>query len=602
MSYIQSTLGQGAYNVKMFGAKGDGSTDDTPALQAAVNYLMDPARDGGTLFFPEGTYVIASQGIPFTGIGLLLGPNVITGLTSLDLVGVGFNSRIKSVGTAFSRLIGSNNLNSLRFLDLLFENDGAQLGSDFMNLAATQVILERCQFEQMHTAAAGIKLRGLYNRVIESVIHAGLVAEGLITNVNGGALIQSCSFSDGALNGSPAWILAAPDINPRFDSVGTHPVVIDQCGFDEVGGLIAVLGQPVGGVRGATIEITNCDVYENPGAPAFKIVDFNQATVSNCGLEKRQTLDSIVFQNVHVATVENLQRNAVNDGAGSLGQVTIAADSSCGLLRIIDSQYDGLNVQCPCEIESGGQIYSLVQEGSVPVQTGMLLKYDATESNQQMIPALHTDPAEDVMAIAVAGTAFANNSGGVDMPAPGAISNKSVWSIQGDPDVNPLAFFKYQFRNDSQPADPGFILVDISAAILPDDVATAFMNAINGQTGVGNSVAATVVGATITIAATVEGPEYNRIFQLSTDFQGLGQNGLTGGSNTITAGRLQGQLYTVLIDGADAIHVNDPLTLSAGTDGVAAKATAPATIIGRATAGAPFGGVSAQVAFSKETI
>ena len=44
-----------AVNVRDFGAKGDGETDDTRAIQTAINCL--PA--GGRLFFPEGTYSVA---------------------------------------------------------------------------------------------------------------------------------------------------------------------------------------------------------------------------------------------------------------------------------------------------------------------------------------------------------------------------------------------------------------------------------------------------------------------------------------------------------------------------------------------------------------
>ena len=44
-----------AYNVRDFGAKGDGQTDDTVAVQTAINCLPK----NGRLFFPEGTYLVA---------------------------------------------------------------------------------------------------------------------------------------------------------------------------------------------------------------------------------------------------------------------------------------------------------------------------------------------------------------------------------------------------------------------------------------------------------------------------------------------------------------------------------------------------------------
>lgn len=51
-----------AVNVKDFGAKGDGSTDDTAAIQAAIDYVEAIATGGGEVFFPIGVY-IQTQGL-----------------------------------------------------------------------------------------------------------------------------------------------------------------------------------------------------------------------------------------------------------------------------------------------------------------------------------------------------------------------------------------------------------------------------------------------------------------------------------------------------------------------------------------------------------
>lgn len=45
-------------NVKAFGAKGDGVTDDTAAVQAAINAAN--AANGGVIYFPSGIYLIGS--------------------------------------------------------------------------------------------------------------------------------------------------------------------------------------------------------------------------------------------------------------------------------------------------------------------------------------------------------------------------------------------------------------------------------------------------------------------------------------------------------------------------------------------------------------
>lgn len=66
----------GIYNLKDFGAVGDGKTDDTIALKSAMAFIA--SRNGGTLQIPEGDFLISST------ISLPSGVNVqgISGLTT----------------------------------------------------------------------------------------------------------------------------------------------------------------------------------------------------------------------------------------------------------------------------------------------------------------------------------------------------------------------------------------------------------------------------------------------------------------------------------------------------------------------------------------
>jgi hypothetical protein len=70
-------------NVMEYGAIGDGSTDDTAAIQAAI----DACPSGGTVYFPTGTYKVLGSGSQ----ALLLGASNKT----IYLVGDGFASWIK---------------------------------------------------------------------------------------------------------------------------------------------------------------------------------------------------------------------------------------------------------------------------------------------------------------------------------------------------------------------------------------------------------------------------------------------------------------------------------------------------------------------------
>lgn len=64
------------FSVKDFGAAGDGTTDDTPAIILAGNAIQ--ANGGGRLVFPKGEYLIYKQGVAYGQDAL-----VFTGLTGV---------------------------------------------------------------------------------------------------------------------------------------------------------------------------------------------------------------------------------------------------------------------------------------------------------------------------------------------------------------------------------------------------------------------------------------------------------------------------------------------------------------------------------------
>ena len=60
--YIQPSLG--VVTPELYGAKGDGVTDDTAALQAAINAVI--ASGGGHLYIPRATYKLTGNGLTLT--------------------------------------------------------------------------------------------------------------------------------------------------------------------------------------------------------------------------------------------------------------------------------------------------------------------------------------------------------------------------------------------------------------------------------------------------------------------------------------------------------------------------------------------------------
>jgi len=81
--------GDGFVSVMSFGAKGDGATDDTEAIQAAV----DAAAGVGTVLFPAGTFLITAR---------------VTLPAESVLVGVGAEIVQQTAGTAGLRIVGSD--------------------------------------------------------------------------------------------------------------------------------------------------------------------------------------------------------------------------------------------------------------------------------------------------------------------------------------------------------------------------------------------------------------------------------------------------------------------------------------------------------------
>ncbi|OVE34798.1 hypothetical protein CCZ20_24415 [Priestia aryabhattai] len=93
LASIEYEVDSRAVNVKRFGARGDGITDDITAIQAAIDFL----QNGGTVYFPSGTYNV-SQSVKTNDSILLKGfsakrsilKNIGTGVT-VESVGTGIN-------------------------------------------------------------------------------------------------------------------------------------------------------------------------------------------------------------------------------------------------------------------------------------------------------------------------------------------------------------------------------------------------------------------------------------------------------------------------------------------------------------------------------
>ena len=175
-------------NVKDFGAKGDGSTDDTAAIQAAIDYAVATGRR--SVYFPAGTYIVTSP----------LHAQVETGTTTVGgstksryAYGMGLTLRGEQVGKTVLRKTGqatytipaNNNINGGSTVDttLFFggtEGTGMYVSDLSIENASTgecyaiYATRARCVLERLNvcTNSHGIYLYGWLNNLTDIIITA----------------------------------------------------------------------------------------------------------------------------------------------------------------------------------------------------------------------------------------------------------------------------------------------------------------------------------------------------------------------------------------------------------------------------------------------
>ena len=94
--WIADSEADGIYNIRDFGAVGDGTTDDTIAFKSAVAFIA--SRNGGTLQIPEGDFVVTAPIALVSGI-IIQGVSVIQTTAPTNNVVSKSPSRIKLRGT-----------------------------------------------------------------------------------------------------------------------------------------------------------------------------------------------------------------------------------------------------------------------------------------------------------------------------------------------------------------------------------------------------------------------------------------------------------------------------------------------------------------------
>ena len=157
-----------------FGAKNDGTTDNTASVQAALNFLV--SRGGGVLEFQTGTYNFTGQ----VTLDSIYGKGIeIRGQKYFTGSGVQVYTRLRSSYDSgpqfyFHDSVGSSG-GGLSFKNLHFVNNGSsQVGLRITN-GNNHVKIKECEFHSYTAATGALWLSQTYGALIEDTTFNGCV-------------------------------------------------------------------------------------------------------------------------------------------------------------------------------------------------------------------------------------------------------------------------------------------------------------------------------------------------------------------------------------------------------------------------------------------
>lgn len=298
---------QGAISVKQFGAKGDGVTDDTVAIQKAVDTVIAQFSESIKLLFPQGEYVVSASilingKIDIEGFGQIDEGTVIKASASLNapIFDVSARCEITSIsfkGTFDVTKTGQNCIrlrtaNSISLKECFFQNaydnlvidgtaavfyadlyncsfDGCKsshLKIDNTNAAGVDLIMDNCRFLGNMGAYCWWFAQGL----------GSIIASNIQISVTGtGPTNQLCYF------GTPATLYGGAQFN--------------NCVFENLGGAtgdaIRLAGTAL--LPWKEIHFTNCLLTS--GGAALNLVNVDGAFFTNCTFSGSSATEVVLF-------------------------------------------------------------------------------------------------------------------------------------------------------------------------------------------------------------------------------------------------------------------------------------------------------------------
>jgi hypothetical protein len=299
------------------GAKGDGTTDDAVAIQAAIDAAG--AAGGGTVFIPPGCFVVnSSLTFPAQKMILLRGSGIGTagGVYGTQLIRrEGINPLINAVGPSDSQRV------TLELHDMQIAGGG---------LAGDLVVIERgshiyiSSVRIVGSAGSGLRLVQLWDCAFHRLI---------VENCGSGTASPATVFDSVAGSGS------------NGNSCSVH--VTDSIWQGNTGTDIKLTGSVSDGSPTNEVQFANCKMEAGAGSFPFIDLDYAQACswvntkiLIPAGRVPNAIVQQINTAGISIGTRANRFVGCTFDG-GSAAAIPFHVDVAVGALQLIGCQFTG---------------------------------------------------------------------------------------------------------------------------------------------------------------------------------------------------------------------------------------------------------------------
>ena len=379
-------VGGQEFNVKAYGAKGDGVTDDTAAINAAINACS--ATGGGTVYLPPGIYIISGDPALILSAGIFLcgaGPQSILRLSSA--IGTSAYVGIQvgpASGTTFASQMEVANLT----LDGNERNMGGNYGSEPPTPSHNGIVLGVCSQVKIHNiriydVGAQFIWDTTVNNTLGQIDHEDIqifdsifdtFGNGLVIESSARISVNNCHF----INMMNTTSTTTPGDAISLNHLDCNQIMVSNCEFDGNGSYNIGFQVASPYVRGCVLSgnsFTNFGSIPNPPGSAVLNINYAGVIVTGNHVYQNATKTAISLGAESLVSNNIIEHNAfsgvwIYGTGGTLKNNVIHSNntSNSATLSQRNGIYIGVGVGADYLTVMGNRVYD---DSATPYQYGL---------------------------------------------------------------------------------------------------------------------------------------------------------------------------------------------------------------------------------------